>query len=105
MKNWKRFPKNIDVAQYVECYWFLEKEPGDIGCNFPKLNPDPSSVLIIARPNCQYHYQQATSLQKGSGDHWIFPHRKMFTMDHSKPFQIPPSLSTHSADYNTDQNA
>ena len=26
----KLSPKNIDVAKYVECYWFLEKEPGDL---------------------------------------------------------------------------
>jgi len=88
MKNWKFVPKNIHVAKYVECYWFLEKEQGDAGNNHPKLNPNPSAHLIISNFNQKFQYDQDSLSQKGSGNHWIFPHRKTFTMDHSVSFQI-----------------
>ncbi|MCW8899892.1 MAG: helix-turn-helix domain-containing protein [Gammaproteobacteria bacterium] len=88
MKNWKRSPKNIHVTKYVECYWFLEKEPGDVSNNHPKLNPDPSAHLIIANTHQKYQYDLDASSKKGSGSHWIFPHLNTFTMDHSLPFQI-----------------
>lgn len=88
MKNWKFSPKNIHVAKYVECYWFLEKEQDDVGNNHPKLNPDPSAHLIISNSSQKFQYDQDSASQKGSGSHWIFPHRITFTMEHSDPFQI-----------------
>ena len=88
MKNWKLLPKNKHVAKYVECYWFLEKESHDASNNHPKLNPDPSAHLIIANLNQAYQYVHDAISQNGSGNHWIFPHLKTFTMDHSAPFQV-----------------
>ena len=88
MKSWKFSPKNSQVAKYVECYWFLEKEADDVGNNYPKLNPDPSAHLIIANFKQTFQYDQGATSLKGSGAHCIFPHRKTFTMDHSEPFQI-----------------
>ena len=76
------------VSKYVECYWFLEKESHDHSNIYPKLNPDPSSHLIIANLNRAYHYTHDPISQKVFGNHWIFPHLKTFTMDHSAPFQI-----------------
>lgn len=88
MKNWKISPKDLNIAKYVDCYWFLEKEPSDVGNNRPKLNPDPSAHLIIAGTDHKYHYEQNSSLQKGNGSHWIYPHRNTFVMNHSEPFGI-----------------
>ena len=88
MKNWKFPPKNSDVAKYIECYWFLEKERGDVGNAHPKLNPDPSAHLIMSSCNQRFQYDQDSGVQKGNGSHWIFPHRKTLTIDHSSPFQI-----------------
>ena len=88
MKSWKLFPENTQVAKYVECYWFLEKEHGDESDNYPKLYPDPSAHLIIANINDVYQYDQESVSQQGSGSYWIFPHRKTFVMDHSTSFII-----------------
>lgn len=88
MKSWKLFPKDESVSKYVECYWFLEKEPHDQSNIYPKLNPHPSCHLIIASSTStnQYVHQAISQVVKGS--HWIFPHIKTFTMDHSSPFKI-----------------
>lgn len=88
MRNWKYPPRNSDVARYVECYWALEKEVGDVGNIHPKLNPDPAAHLILAGDEQRYQYTQEEVRQKGHGCHWIFPHRKTYTMDHSQPFLI-----------------
>ncbi len=88
MKNWKLNPESKDVAKYVECYWFLEKEPSDIGSNHPQLNPDPHAHLILSNTGYKYHYEHNHVFQQGHGSHWIFPHINTFTMDHSEPFRI-----------------
>jgi AraC-like DNA-binding protein len=88
MKSWKISPKMECVSKYVECYWFLKKELHDKTNVYPKLNPDPSSHLIIANFDRAYQYTHGSICQKENGNHWIFPHLKTFTMDHSGPFQI-----------------
>ncbi|GLX78469.1 hypothetical protein tinsulaeT_18090 [Thalassotalea insulae] len=88
MKNWKLFPSNKEITKYVECYWFLEKEPGDTSHQYPKLNPDPATHLIITQAHTPYHYAADNKLQTGNGSHWLFQHLNTFTMDHSQPFQI-----------------
>ena len=88
MKNWKIVPKVESVLRYVECYWFLEKEPDDPGPIHPKLNPDPSSHLIIANHNHVSQYDYDDTSQSTRGSHWIFPHLKTQTMNHSRPFRI-----------------
>jgi len=88
MKNWKVVPQNSLVAQYVECYWFLEKEAADDGNNNPKLNPDPSSHLMVVKSSQSFSYQQGANTQTSRGCHWIFAHRQAYLMDHSNPFQV-----------------
>jgi len=88
MKSWKLSPKIESVAKYVECYWFLEKELHDQSFSFPKLNPDPSAHLVISNLNSTYEYAHSDKIQNVNGSHWIFPHLKTFTMDHSAPFKI-----------------
>ncbi len=88
MKSWKLSPKIEDVAKYVECYWFLERERHDQSHSSPKLNPDPSAHLIISNLNRKYEYTHSAKAKNVSGSHWIFPHLKTFTMDHSNPFKI-----------------
>jgi AraC-like DNA-binding protein len=88
MRNWKIAPKVESILKYVECYWFLEKEPHDRSQTNPKLNPDPSAHLIIANDNRVHQYDQEAISQFVEGNHWIFPHLKTYTMDHSSPFKI-----------------
>ena len=88
MINWKIFPKDPDVAKFVECYWFLEKEQIDDSHKYPKLNPDPSGTLIIAPNEQKYQYDNGTSSFEGMGSHWIFPNCQTFQMDHSQAFLI-----------------
>lgn len=86
MRNWKISPKDSSVAQYIDCYWLLEKSPGDAGPQFPKLNPDPAAHLIIANIQQPYCYAQDSYSASGSGSHLILPYRKTYTLDHSQPF-------------------
>ncbi|MCO1336809.1 AraC family transcriptional regulator [Microbulbifer sp. OS29] len=88
MKNWKLSPTIENIAKYVECYWFLEKELHDQSFSYPKLNPDPSPHLIVANLDSTYGYTHSANTQNVRGSHWIFPHLKTFTMDHSAPFKI-----------------
>ncbi|MDO6692656.1 helix-turn-helix domain-containing protein [Aliiglaciecola sp. 3_MG-2023] len=88
MKSWKLVPKNDLVLKYVECYWFLEKEAHDSSHTNPKLNPDPSAHLILADNHHIHEYNQEVTSHLVQGDHWIFPHLKTFTMDHSSHFKI-----------------
>tara|TARA_R110001599_G_scaffold101565_2_gene259685 strand:- start:227 stop:619 length:393 start_codon:yes stop_codon:yes gene_type:complete len=88
MKNWKLSPEIETVSKYVDCYWFLEKEPHDLSINFPKLNPDPSAHLIITNNNHTSCYTHNTISQTAQGNHWIFPHINTLTLDHTVPFRI-----------------
>jgi len=88
MKNWKIVPYNSTVARFVQCYWFLEKEPHDGGNHYPKLNPDPSGTLILSPSNQPYLYKNLLNSFKGVGNHWIFPNSQMLELDHSNPFTI-----------------
>ena len=88
MRNWKISPKDSNVARYVECYWFLEKESDDTTTSFPKLNPDPAAHLILANAQNNFQYVANKAIQNGTGSHLIYPHGKTFVMDHSQPFMI-----------------
>jgi len=88
MKSWKLSPVHSQVAKYVENYWFLEREQTDILHEQPKLYPDPTSHLIITNTEQKFQYEHGSLSQKGYGNHWILPHRKTYTMDHSEPFKI-----------------
>ena len=88
MKTWKLFPKDSNVARYVDCYWFLEKKQEDVSFERPKLNPDPAAHLILAKTQQCYRYSLGTNSFEGHGDHWMFPHCKTIEIDHSKPFLI-----------------
>lgn len=88
MKNWKVSPKDPAIAQYIDCYWFLEKSQGDIGPEHPKLNPDPAAHIIIASSEQPYHYEYDDYLATGVGSHLILPYGKTYTLNHSKPFSV-----------------
>ena len=88
MRNWKFAPKNPDIAQLVQCYWFIQKEPEDISHQFPKLNPDPSATLILAPSDQPYSYKNSCDTFSGLGEHWIFPNSQTLQLDHSMPFII-----------------
>ncbi len=86
MIQWLTPPKKLEVAKYIECYWFLEKSPNADGTDHPQLNPDPSAHLIITPDNQTYHYKMNNDILRGNGSHWLYPHCKTFELDHSKPF-------------------
>ncbi len=88
MRNWKISPKNPAVAQYIDCYWLLEKSLGDTGPVSPKLNPDPAAHIIIANDQQPYQYQHESYLSTGTGSHLILPYQKTYTLDHEKPFMV-----------------
>lgn len=88
MKNWKIPPKSPAIAQYIECYWFLEKSVGDSGTEAPKLNPDSAAHIIIASAEQPYHYEHDEYLAVGKGSHLILPYGNTYTLDHSKPFSV-----------------
>lgn len=86
MIHWLHSPNSTCIAQYVECYWLIEKRPGSETYQFPKLNPDPSAHLIISPQNQVYTYDLNPGVVKGEGSHWLYPHRQTFELDHSEPF-------------------
>ncbi len=88
MRNWKISPKNAAVAQYIDCYWLLEKSLGDAGPTSPKLNPDPAAHLIIANSQQPYSYKHSAYSSVGTGSHLILPYQKTYTLDHSQPFIV-----------------
>lgn len=88
MKTWKVEPKNSTVRQFVQCYWFIEKEIDDVSHEQPKLNPDPSATLVIAPSQQLFHYKNATEIFEGKGNHWLFPNSQTLQLDHSQPFVI-----------------
>lgn len=88
MKNWKIQPNDSVIAQYVDCYWFLEKILEDTGVEAPKLNPDPAAHIIIASAEQPFHYEYDDYLATGKGSHLILPYGKTYTLDHSQPFRI-----------------
>lgn len=86
MKNWRIEPKNSKVAQFVQCYWLIEKEVHDTTHNYPKLNPDPSATLLITPKQQNYRYQNSVDEFSGVGCHWLFPNSQTLQLDHSQPF-------------------
>ena len=88
VKSWKRSPVHPDVANFVDCYWYLESPSGPHRQSYPKLNPDPCGHLILSHSSQPYEYQFDEVHSKGVGSHWIFPHRQTIRMNHSQPFRI-----------------
>ncbi|MEZ8094388.1 helix-turn-helix domain-containing protein [Photobacterium swingsii] len=86
MINWKYPPKRSLAAQYVECYWCIEKKQGDDSHPFPKLTPDPTAHLIIAPVLQGYQYANESVSFEGQGSHWLFPHCQTFQVDHTDAF-------------------
>jgi AraC-like DNA-binding protein len=86
MVRWLQKPKSAIVAKYVDCYWLIEKQLDSEVHQHPKLNPDPSAHLLISPPNQSYHYNFKSSIAKGEGSHWLYPHMQTIELDHSKPF-------------------
>lgn len=88
MKTWKITPANSLVAKYVDCYWLLEKEPADIGPEYPKLNPDPAAHLILCDPQQPYEYRQPSNIAVGRGSHLLLPYASTLVMDHREAFAV-----------------
>ena len=86
MIHWLQYPKDPEVAKYIECYWLIEKGDDSKSYEYPKLNPDPSAHLIISPINQSYHYEMNPEVNDGEGSHWLFPHQQTLQLDHSKPF-------------------
>lgn len=86
MLHWIESPKSPNIAQYVECYWLIEKLPDSVAYEHPKLNPDPSAHLIISPHDQCYRYDLNPGTATGIGSHWLYPHQQTFELDHSKPF-------------------
>jgi len=88
MIKWMLKPQSKQVAKYVDCYWFLDKEMGSVEHSYPKLNPDPAGTLIIATNMQPYSYDLGAKQFNGKGSHWIFPYTQTMKLDHSQPLQL-----------------
>jgi len=88
MNNWKQSPLDPLIAKYIDCYWLIEKKHKDITLDYPKLNPDPASHLILTPPSQTYHYRFEQMTIKGHDTHMILPNTGTIMIDHSKPFII-----------------
>lgn len=86
MINWLQSPKSPVVAQFIDCYWLIEKTPDAQTHQFPILNPDPSAHLILSPSEQAYHYTIEQQIDQGVGCHLLLPHHKAIELDHSKPF-------------------
>jgi len=88
MIKWMLKPQSKQVAKFVDCYWFLDKETVSVAHSYPKLNPDPAATLIITTHQQPYGYDLGVQEFNGIGSHWIFPYTQTMTLDHSKPLQL-----------------
>lgn len=88
MNNWKISPSNPLISKYIDCYWLIEKKPEDSSFDYPKLNPDPATHLILAPTHQTYHYKLGDVDINGSGCHMMLPSTSTIILDHSKPFII-----------------
>lgn len=86
MIHWLQPPQSSVVAQYIECYWLIEKDKNAKGHSFPKLNPDPAAHLILSLDTQAYQYDMDERSTHGYGCHWVLPHSQTFQLDHSQPF-------------------
>ncbi|WP_342779715.1 DUF6597 domain-containing transcriptional factor [Colwellia demingiae] len=85
MIHWLKVPNNPEIAKYIACYWFLEKLPNAEGNNdYPKLNPDPATHLILALPKQNFLYKSDNGVTQMQGCHWLHPHGKTYELDHAK---------------------
>jgi AraC-like DNA-binding protein len=84
MIHWLKPPKSRELAKYIDCYWFLEKLPNSEGNNYPKLNPDPATHLIVTLPEQSFQYKSDKRVTQVEGSHWLNPYEKTYTLDHSK---------------------
>ena len=88
MKSWKRPPLDLKISQYVDCYWFLEKDDSDATLSNPRLNPDPAAHLILTQVDLPYSYTLKDNEQSGCGVHLLLPYTSTITLHHSEPFAI-----------------
>ncbi len=88
MNSWKHLPLHTAVQDFVECYWFLEKNTEDGGVESPVLNPDICAHLILASTEQSYGYESADQSWSGTGSHLILPNSRSLTLDHSSAFII-----------------
>ncbi|MFA0047833.1 helix-turn-helix domain-containing protein [Vibrio sp. 10N.261.51.F11] len=86
MINWLQSAKSPEIAQFIDCYWLIEKTPDAQTHQFPILNPDPSAHLILSPCDQPYHYTIEQQVEQGVGSHLLLPHHKAIELDHSKPF-------------------
>jgi AraC-like DNA-binding protein len=71
MKTWMHQPRNIDVSQYVDRYWWLDVSESDYGYEPALLIPNPNANLIFTLPTQPYSYQQDQHELVGQGSHLL----------------------------------
>lgn len=86
MIHWLQAPKSSTAADYLECFWLIEKKPDADSFDFPILNPDPCAHFIISPKDQAYQYDKANTSMNGLGCHLLFPHLQSMRLDHSQPF-------------------
>lgn len=88
MNTWKKSPLEVQLLNFIDCYWFLEKNNQDCTLNKPKLNPNPEAHLIIPLTDQLYHYTLNGEDYRGHGEHIILPVTCTMTLHHQQSFRI-----------------
>ena len=88
MKSWKLPPLDQQLSNYIECYWYLEKDELDTYLHFPRLIPNPLTHLIITPPLQQHKYTIGNACFSAEGRHLIMPSTQFMELDHSHPITI-----------------
>lgn len=83
---WVKSSESVELSKFIECYWFIEKTENSNAHDYPKLNPDPYSHLILSPAGQEYHYDLNPGVAKSFGSHWLFPHQTTIELDHSQAF-------------------
>ena len=83
MKSWKRPPLNQQLANYIDCYWYLEKNKQEDSFSYPRLIPNPLTHLIMTPPEQKNGYTTGKNQRVVTGSHMIMPCSQFIEMDHN----------------------
>lgn len=82
MKSWKRPPSNQQLANYIDSYWYLEKNELEDSFSYPRLIPNPLTHLILTPSDQSSDYTIGESRITVTGSHLITPCNQFIEMDH-----------------------
>ena len=82
MNSWAHSPSKPQLSQYIERYWYLEKDAHEESLKYPRLIPNPLTHLVLTSHNQHSHYSIGNIQIALSGSHLIMPCNRFIEMDH-----------------------